>query len=111
MSKVGQNEREFYRIAYRNPENPHFVMGKKRFIVIDISEGGFRFILTKDVVFYEKDVVEGTIGFPGRGFLPVKGTIIRITKDDVAVQLNAKSRIPLAKIMEEQRYLIQKGKL
>lgn len=110
MSKVGQNEREFYRIAYRN-ENPHFVMDKKRFIVLDISEGGFRFHLPKNVNFYEKETVEGTLGFPGRGFVPVKGIIIRVTKDDVAVQLTGKGRIPLAKIMEEQRYLIQKGRL
>jgi hypothetical protein len=111
MSKVGQNEREFFRISYKGGEQPHFVMGKKRFIVLDISEGGFRFGLPKDFTFYEQETIEGTLGFPGRGFVPVKGIIIRITRDDVAVQLKDPGRIPLAKIMEEQRFLIKKGKL
>jgi hypothetical protein len=36
---------------------------------------------------------------------------LRVFDREIAVQLDAGGRIPLAKIMEEQRILIQKGKL
>jgi hypothetical protein len=112
MTTGGQNQREHYRIFYRAPDQPVFQCDQGKFPVVDISEGGFRFSFKKGALFMEKDYLEGTIFFPNkRGSVFVKGQVLRVFDREIAVQLDAGGRIPLAKIMEEQRILIQKGKL
>ncbi|MBC7658847.1 MAG: PilZ domain-containing protein [Chitinophagaceae bacterium] len=108
-----ENAREYFRITYRPPGNPIFeAADKNKFLVLDVSEAGFRFSPKKGMQFFEKDAVVGKIVLPEkRGVIEVKGTIVRVTPSDVAVKLLATSRIPLVRIMEEQRILIQKGKL
>ncbi len=106
------NQREYYRIFYRAPDHPVFHCDQGKFPVLDISEGGFRFSFKKGALFMEKDYLEGTIHFPNkRGTVSVKGQILRVFDRAIAIQLDLDGRIPLAKIMEEQRLLIQKGKL
>jgi hypothetical protein len=112
MTAGGHNQREHYRIFYRAPDQPVFQCDQGKFAVVDISEGGFRFAFKKGALFMEKDYLEGTIFFPNkRGSVFVKGQVLRVFDREIAVQLEAGGRIPLAKIMEEQRILIQKGKL
>jgi len=107
-----KNGREYFRISYRPAEAPIFECDKNKFIVRDLSEGGVKFAPKKGMQFFERDKIVGKIVFPDkRGVIEIKGFIIRVTLTDVAVQLLETTRIPLAKIMEEQRLLIQKGKL
>lgn len=106
-----ENSREFFRIHYTAPDNPIFEFDKNKFMVIDISEGGFKFAPKKGYVFQENDLVQGKLILGTRATLEVKGHILRVGLRDIAVKFNEKSRIPLTRIMEEQRYLIQKGKL
>lgn len=103
--------REFFRIRYPSLENPVLEIGKHKLVIIDISEGGMKFALKKGLLFFEGDAMEGKVVFGKRGALDVKGTVLRVSRTEVAVQLDEASRIPLARIMEEQRLLIQKGKL
>lgn len=112
MPAGGHNQREHYRIFYRAPDQPVFQCSQGKFPVSDISEGGLRFSFKKGALFMEKDDLEGTIVFPNkRGSVFVRGQVLRVFDREIAVQLDMKGRIPLAKIMEEQRALIQKGKL
>ncbi len=112
MSGQGSNQREHFRIFYRPPEQPIFVCGQGKFAVLDLSEGGFRFAYKKGVIFMQQDSLTGHIHLPAkRGVLSVKGQVLRVFDREIAVQLDPDGRIPLAKIMEEQRILIQKGKL
>ncbi len=107
-----QNAREYFRISYRPSEAPIFEHNKVKFFVLDISEGGIKFLPKKDMTFFEKDTLSGKLIFPEkRGVFEVKGVIIRATTEAVAIKLIASTRIPLAKIMEEQLLLIQRGKL
>lgn len=107
-----KNAREYFRISYRPAEAPHFECNKVKFIVLDLSEAGIKFSPKKGMTFLENDNISGKLVFPDkRGSMEVKGIIIRVTPSDVAVKLLATTRIPLAKIMEEQRLLIQRGKL
>ena len=107
-----KNAREYFRISYRPAEAPIFEHDKNKFIVLDLSEAGIKFSPKKGMTFFEKDTISGKLIFPDkRGVLEVKGVIIRVTASDVAIKLLANTRIPLAKIMEEQRLLIQRGKL
>jgi hypothetical protein len=110
--KDEKNVREYFRISYRPAEAPHFECNKTKFIVLDLSEAGIKFSPKKGMTFFENDNISGKLIFPDkRGEMEVKGIIIRVTPSDVAVKLLATTRIPLAKIMEEQRLLIQRGKL
>ena len=106
-----QNSREFFRIHYKAPDNPILEMNKVKFFIVDISEGGFRFSPKKGQMFSEGERVDGKILFGSRGFVMIKGSVLRVSVRDIAVQLDEPSRIPLTRIMEEQRFLIQKGKL
>ncbi len=110
--KAFENLREFFRIPYRSPEVPIFEFDRTKYNVVDISEGGIKFALKKGMFFAEKDPIVGMLIFPSkRGMVQIKGTIIRVTTRDVAIQLDENARIPFAKVMEEQRLLIQRGKL
>jgi hypothetical protein len=112
MTSGSQNQREHYRISYRAPDQPIFECNQGKFLVLDISESGFRFLFKRGALFIEKDYLEGTIHFPNkRGTVFVKGQVLRVLDREIAVHLKAGGRISLAKIMEEQRVLIQKGKL
>lgn len=111
-AKEEKNAREYFRISYSPAEAPLFEHDKNKFIVLDLSEAGLRFSPKKGMSFFEKDAISGKIIFPNkRGVIEVKGIIIRVTPSDIAIKLLASTRIPLAKIMEEQRLLIQRGKL
>ncbi|RZA25792.1 MAG: PilZ domain-containing protein [Proteobacteria bacterium] len=107
----GQNAREFFRIHYTAPDNPILEMDKVKFFVIDISEGGLKFTPKKGQIFAAGQRISGKILFGSRGFYMIKGSILRVSIRDIAVQLDEPSRIPLTRIMEEQRFLIQKGKM
>ncbi len=110
INREGKNAREFFRIFYRR-DNPVLEIDKKKFIIIDISEGGIKFSPLRGSIFFEDSIVEGLVVFGKRGSVKVKGTVIRVTKTDIAIKLEDASRIPLARIMEEQRFLIQRGQL
>lgn len=107
------NQREHYRICYRAPDQPLFECENGKFLILDISEGGFRFSIRKSGVFFsEESLIHGMIVFPEkRGSVAVKGSILRVLQHEIAVQLDEDARVPLAKIMEEQIALIQKGRL
>ena len=106
------NQREYYRIFYRPPFQPLFVCDHGKFAVVDISEGGFRFSIKKGAAIFEGSFIEGTIQLPQkRGSVFVKGLVLRHFEREIAVVLDPDGRIPLAKIMEEQRVLIKRGSL
>ena len=113
--KKDNNEREFFRISYRRAQGqgPIFDHEKTKYPILDLSEGGLKFITKRGAtLFADNDIIEGRLVFPlERGTLVVKGKIIRVTPTDVAVRLTDDTRIPLARIMEEQRLLIQQGRL
>ncbi len=111
-SNKGHNDREYFRISYRPAEAPLFECEKQKFVVLDLSEGGIKFSPKKGMQFFENDRITGKVIFPEkRGILEIKGFIIRVTLSDIAIRLLENSRIPLARIMEEQRLLIQRGRL
>lgn len=108
------NSREFYRIVYDVGPHPLLECRQGKFNVIDISESGIRFTTASEKVprFAVNDLVEGKIVFPEkRGSVPIKGIVLRVGVRDVAINLQEGGLIPLARIMEEQRILIQKGRL
>ena len=111
---ANSNKRAHYRILYSHGSQPIFECAQGKFLVLDVSESGFRFVIKTDqtVRFNENMVLDGKIIFPEkRGFVRIKGKVLRATAREVAAILDEGNLIPLSKIMEEQRILIKKGKL
>lgn len=111
---MSDNMRSHFRIVYSIGVQPILECPQGKFNVLDISEGGVRFIMANEKTprFAENDRIEGKIVFPEkRGFVKISGRVLRINLREVAVTLEEGGTIPLAKIMEEQRALIQKGRL
>ncbi|MFW7380215.1 MAG: PilZ domain-containing protein [Oligoflexus sp.] len=102
------NKREYYRIEYPHGDQPIFLHYLGKFTVLDVSEGGFSFAFDKIMPPMEGEVVEGDIKFGNRGKTKIKGEIIRVADGKVSVRLHDDGQIPLPRVMEEQRYLIQK---
>lgn len=109
--KKAENLREYFRIHYLPPDAPVFKRGDHKLTVLDVSEGGLRFVPKPEMHFSEEEQVSGDVVFPlGRGVFSVKGTVIRASPNEVALKLLDNARIPLSTIMEEQRYFIAHGK-
>jgi CRP-like cAMP-binding protein len=108
--RQGECRRRHFRILYKSGEHPVFETFKQRFKVIDISEQGVRFTKGQHDLFQTESEIIGILHFPSdRDKIEVKGRIVRVTEHDVAIELAAAGRIPLQRIMMEQRLLIQRG--
>jgi len=105
---VMSNKREFYRVEYALGDYPIFFHSTGKFKVLDVSEGGFSFTFGKLLPPSEEEELSGDIQFGSRGKIAIKGVVIRVADGRVSVRLHANGQISLARIMEEQRYLIQK---
>jgi hypothetical protein len=108
--KQGECRRRHFRIFYKSGEHPVFETFKQHFKVIDISEQGIRFTKGQHDFFQRDAEIAGILNFPfDHEKIEVKGRIVRVTEHDVAIELSATGRIPLQRIMMEQRLLIQHG--
>ena len=103
------DQRKHYRINYTEVNCPQLLSSGVNFNVLDLSEEGLRFTLKNMIGFKLDDSVTGSITFvDGESFL-VYGIVKRVSSGDVSLVL--KRPIPLRKIVEEQRRLIQKTAL
>lgn len=102
------NKRNYYRIEYPLGDQPTFICSLGKFKVLDVSEGGFSFSYAKITPPFEGEELEGDIQFGSRGKVTIKGVVVRVTGEQVSVRLLEQHKVPLPRIMEEQRYLIQK---
>ena len=98
------HDRAFYRIPYPPPAAPHFVANGVRHRIVDIGEGGFRYVESSDPVPAQGAAVRGTIEFPEDDPLEVEGVVVRYRDGEIAVHCNNRP-IPLALVLREQRRL------
>ena len=94
------NRREFYRIPFPRTERPRMVVGTTIAEVIECSERGLSYRPVGDDGGVG-DVVEGRLRFPRGVELPIRGEVVRVRDDRVAVELQG-SGIPFAVIFQEQ---------
>jgi hypothetical protein len=104
------NQRNHFRIEYPKADRPRIKIDKTEFEVLDVSEHGIKFAGGGRFRGPPKTLVKGTILFKDGKSCDVVGVVLRHMKDtgDVAVKLS--QGVPLAKMMEEQRVLLQKYK-
>lgn len=103
------NRRQFFRIFYPDQERPIFSCEAETYKVMDLSEGGLRMNLNESQHRPRKDaVLEGRVILPAkRGVLDVRGVVVRVEDREAAVRFDSLNRIPLARMIEEQRILIR----
>jgi hypothetical protein len=100
-------KRQFFRIKYPPDEQPTLHIHETDFKVIDISEGGVRFLCDIQGGFEVNQVVEAMITFHDGESEPLFGRVSRILGEEVAIQTS--HGITFNRAMKEQRHLIQKS--
>ena len=101
-----KDRRNFYRILYPDVSCPKLLLSGYTFNVIDISEEGLRFNNLSHDGFKNGLGVSGSVTFPdGESFL-IYGEVKRVNDKEVSISL--KRPIPLRKIVEEQRRMLEK---
>ncbi|SMF72721.1 PilZ domain-containing protein [Pseudobacteriovorax antillogorgiicola] len=110
-SAIQKNKRAFFRIVYPHGEHPILKTDSKRYLILDISEGGCSFLLEPGMSFLPNETIQGFIQFSHRGGEPVLGRVMRIDGRKISIRFAKAPGLPLPRIMSEQRYLIQKHKM
>jgi hypothetical protein len=105
--KDGREQRQHYRIHYPLEERPWFEHQKKKYAVVDVSEKGLAFKYERgDPITTITKPITGQLTFKAGDTVSIAGKILRFSEDTVIMQLS--TGIPLAIIMKEQRFLLQK---
>lgn len=104
-----ENRRDFYRIHFPIEERPRLLLdapGSVRLVgeVLECSERGLRFRSPTRWLHGIGVAVSGEISFSRGEHARVAGTVVRVHGDEVALFLG-KAAIPLAVILDVQRYL------
>lgn len=97
------NRREYYRIPFPQTERPRVVVGLSISEVIECSERGLSYRPAAEVGGVG-EVLEGRIRFPRGVELPIRGEVVRVADDRVALSLKG-AGIPFAVIFQEQLHL------
>ena len=97
-------DRSYYRIHYPLKERPVLELETGVHDVVDCSEAGLRYVARGAGVPDIGAQIRGTLRFRRGAAFEVGGTVVRLQEGTVAVHL-LRARIPLAAILDEQRYL------
>jgi hypothetical protein len=104
QSVQDKNERALYRVQFPVTERPRLITGDRAHEVLDCSEVGIRYRAPSS---WEAEVgtpVRGLVRFRRGAEVNVQGFIVRVEDQVIAVRLT-EGGIPLAVMLDEQRYL------
>jgi hypothetical protein len=101
-----QNQRTHFRIEYPASERPVLVVDKTRFLVLDLSENGLKFLPGPAYRPKPGTSIRGVVRFKNGGECPVEGKVLRYAGEGCVVLLV--QGIPLSRMMEEHRLILQK---
>lgn len=99
-------QREHFRVHYPTSLRPVFTWEGGRFAVVNVSEGGMLFrVGAERALPVIGDEVEGTVAFRDGEEVAVRGQVVRLEKDEVALRLAA--GFPFRIILEQQKLLLR----
>ncbi|MEI2779964.1 MAG: PilZ domain-containing protein [Candidatus Competibacter sp.] len=107
---VEPEKREYFRLKFPPLERPCLVVGERKYEVLDCSARGLRFVVTELPLPSLGDPVEGHLLFRRDSRAPVRGLIVRIQGDEIALHL-PDCEIPFAILRGEERYLLNHYRL
>ena len=102
------NQRKHYRIQYPIGERPKLQMRGESYEILDVSEKGICFDAGPRYAPTDGDEIKGKIVFKNGKTCDVEGKLLRFDRKQHACVVKLVKGISLAKIMEEQRLLLQK---
>ena len=82
----GAQRRAHFRLRYPRSEGPLAGIGKEKYEVSELSEGGARILLPGDWTSAIGRPIGGTLEFPDGESIPVEGVVLRIEGPEVIVQ-------------------------
>ncbi|MFO1372471.1 MAG: PilZ domain-containing protein [Candidatus Competibacteraceae bacterium] len=100
-----QEKREYHRLRFPFAERPRLIIGKQDYEVVDCSVRGLRYASKRKPLVATGDRVEGILQFRRRTQAPIRGLVVRIQNDEIALYLPDRE-IPLIILLKEQRYLL-----
>jgi len=98
----GSERRNYYRVVYGPGKRPLLSVGDMEFEILDITEGGIRFLGGQDMNLPPS--FEGTIAFLSGAALRIKGRIEWIQNGETGISLY--KHLPSAIIQKERQYTI-----
>jgi hypothetical protein len=108
---VEPEKREFFRLKFPPMERPCLVVGDRRYEVLDCSARGLRFVITQRPPTQSLgERVEGQLLFRRNSRAPIRGLIIRIQNEEIALHL-PDCEIPFTILRGEERYLLNHYRL
>ena len=102
----GESRRAHYRIDYPEGDRPHLRYGKRRYEILNLSEGGIKIEIPQSDELPLEETLSVTIELVGGKEIEVEGHVLRRDTDTTVLHLS--SRVPLSVIVEEQRQQIAK---
>lgn len=107
MSEKKENQRVHFRVVYPAAEAPIFKSMGHTMRVLDVSEQGVALARPERFAALKSDAtLTGKIEFPDGEVTAVNGKVLRM--DDKTIILLLQKPIPLAVIIQQQRWLIKK---
>jgi len=103
----GEERRRHYRIRYPIMRRPSVDVWGRRYEVIDVSEEGMRFHCPDSQSVTAGQPVQAVITFDDAAQADVEGTVVRVERRRVALQLCV--GIPYARIVREQLHLLNQS--
>lgn len=101
-----EQKRRFYRIEYPPSARPIFTVEGKKYPVADLSEEGLRVVVPNETEFRLGQLIVGEILFHDQVKLKVTSSVLRLLAKHIVLKCHVP--VPLARIMQEQRHLIQR---
>ncbi|HAO32913.1 MAG TPA: hypothetical protein DCQ84_08175 [Candidatus Competibacteraceae bacterium] len=108
---VEPEKREFFRLRFPPIERPSLIVGDRQYEVLDCSARGVRFVITRQPPPPSLgEQVEGQLLFRRNSRAPIRGLIVRIQDDEIALYLPDRE-IPFTILRGEERYLLNHYRL
>ena len=98
-----QFERKHDRIEYPTAARPRFLVDGAQREVVDLCELGLRYTAAEGERRTVGEEVEGIVRFRRGTDVPVRGAVVRLNHQEVALHLGV--GVPLRVVLEEQRYI------
>ncbi len=98
----GSEKRSFFRVSYQPAKRPKLTLGKHEFEIVNISEGGIRFINNQKIKLAAS--VRGTAHFLSGTSMDIDAGIVWEQSSEVGLLL--KNYIPPAIMEKEKQYVI-----
>jgi hypothetical protein len=97
--------REHFRIQYPAQVSPRLELSGSVHRVIDVGEGGIRYVAAGALEPAPGAEVQGVVRFHRGEIASIRGEVLRVVNGEVSVRLD--SGVPYKIVLDEQRYLLE----